>query len=297
MKTFKLSDVQADAILNMRLRNLRKLEEMEIRQEDKDLRAERKALKELIGSEKEQWKRIADEIRTIRDKFGPKTPLGKRRTSFARGARARRCGHRGGPGRARADHDRGVRKGLDPRAQGHRDRSRRHRLQGGRPAEVRVSGRDHVEVPGARDQWPLLHARCRQAARRPRPWRAGAAVHRSRAGGRSGRGVSATRAGASSWSPARRGRGFVVPEDECLGNTRKGKQVLNVKAPDQACALAPVEGELVASIGENRKMVIFPHRAGARHDARARRAAAALQGRRPVRSQDVQGGAGADLDR
>src|SRR6195256_5258147 len=57
MKTFKLSDVQADAILNMRLRNLRKLEEMEIRQEDKALWTERKKLKDLIGSETEQWKR------------------------------------------------------------------------------------------------------------------------------------------------------------------------------------------------------------------------------------------------
>ena len=53
------------------------------------------------------------------------------------------------------------------------------------------------------------------------------------------------------------GRGFVVPEDECLGNTRKGKQVLNVKPPDAARALAVVEGELAASIGENRKLVIF----------------------------------------
>jgi len=54
------------------------------------------------------------------------------------------------------------------------------------------------------------------------------------------------------------GRGFVVSEDECLANTRKGKQVLNVKAPDEARALALIEGEQVASIGENRKMVIFP---------------------------------------
>src|SRR6266481_1972398 len=83
IKTFKLSEVQADAILNMRLRNLRKLEEMEIRQEDKDLRTERKGLKELVGSEKEQWKKIAAEIKAIREKFGPKTPLGKRRTGFA----------------------------------------------------------------------------------------------------------------------------------------------------------------------------------------------------------------------
>ena len=54
------------------------------------------------------------------------------------------------------------------------------------------------------------------------------------------------------------GRGFIVPEDECLANTRKGKQVLNVKPPDAACAIAPVEGELVAAIGENRKMLVFP---------------------------------------
>ncbi len=54
------------------------------------------------------------------------------------------------------------------------------------------------------------------------------------------------------------GRGFVVAEDECLANTRKGKQVLNVTPPDEARAIAMVEGELVACIGENRKMVIFP---------------------------------------
>src|SRR5205807_8205313 len=54
------------------------------------------------------------------------------------------------------------------------------------------------------------------------------------------------------------GRGFVVSEDECLANTRKGKQILNVTPPDAARALATVEGELVAAIGENRKMLIFP---------------------------------------
>ena len=54
------------------------------------------------------------------------------------------------------------------------------------------------------------------------------------------------------------GNGFVVPEDEVLGTTRKGKQVLNLKAPDKAAALATVDGELVAAVGANRKMVIFP---------------------------------------
>src|ERR671937_17134 len=83
MKSFRLSDVQADAILNMRLRNLRKLEEMEIKREDKQLRAERKSLNELVGSEKAQWKKVAEEIKEVREKFGPKTALGKRRTAFA----------------------------------------------------------------------------------------------------------------------------------------------------------------------------------------------------------------------
>jgi topoisomerase-4 subunit A len=54
------------------------------------------------------------------------------------------------------------------------------------------------------------------------------------------------------------GNGFVVPENEVLGTTRKGKQVLNLKAPDKAAALAIVNGELAAAIGANRKMVIFP---------------------------------------
>jgi topoisomerase-4 subunit A len=53
------------------------------------------------------------------------------------------------------------------------------------------------------------------------------------------------------------GRGFVVAEDECVANTRKGKQVLNVKMPDEARAISVVEGELVATIGENRKMLVF----------------------------------------
>ncbi len=83
MSTFKLTEIQADSILNMRLRNLRRLEEMEIRQEDKDLKAERRKLQDLLRSEPEQWKKVAEEIKELRTAFGPKTPLGKRRTNFA----------------------------------------------------------------------------------------------------------------------------------------------------------------------------------------------------------------------
>ncbi|MDE2063808.1 MAG: DNA topoisomerase IV subunit A, partial [Bradyrhizobium sp.] len=83
IKTFKLTEIQAEAILNMRLRNLRKLEEMEIRGEDKDLRNELKGIKGLLGSEAEQWKKVSEQVGKVRDMFGPKTALGKRRTQFA----------------------------------------------------------------------------------------------------------------------------------------------------------------------------------------------------------------------
>src|SRR5436853_641892 len=83
MKAFKLSEVQTDAILNMRLRSLRKLEEMEIRTEDKNLRSELKGIKGILGSETEQWAKVGEQVRKVRDIFGPKTPLGKRRTLFA----------------------------------------------------------------------------------------------------------------------------------------------------------------------------------------------------------------------
>src|SRR5438874_1418476 len=83
MKTFKISDVQADAILNMRLRNLRKLEEMEIRLEDKSLREEKSGIEKLLRSEKQQWDTVSGQIKEVREKFSKKTKLGERRTTFA----------------------------------------------------------------------------------------------------------------------------------------------------------------------------------------------------------------------
>ncbi|MBT3909733.1 MAG: DNA topoisomerase IV subunit A, partial [Rhodospirillaceae bacterium] len=82
MKSYDLSDVQAEAILNMRLRQLRKLEEIEIRAENDKLMDERKALNALLGDEKMRWKTIAEEITDIKKQFGKKTELGQRRTEI-----------------------------------------------------------------------------------------------------------------------------------------------------------------------------------------------------------------------
>lgn len=83
MKKWALSEVQAEAILNMRLRSLRKLEEIEIKREHDSLSGEQKDLKETLKSEEKRWKVIAGEIKDIKKAFGESTALGKRRTDFA----------------------------------------------------------------------------------------------------------------------------------------------------------------------------------------------------------------------
>lgn len=83
MKEFKLTDNQAEAILNMKLRSLRKLEETEIKREFDELSVEKGELEALLADEGKRWEALANEIKQIREKFGKKTALGKRRTEFA----------------------------------------------------------------------------------------------------------------------------------------------------------------------------------------------------------------------
>ena len=257
IKAFKLSDVQADAILNMRLRNLRKLEEMEIKRENKDLREEKIGLEKLIRSDKEQWKTVAGQIKEVREKFNNKTPLGKRRTDFAEAP----------------EHDeaaieeamvvrepitvvvsekgwiRALRGHVRPICPGWRSRPTMGRPLHFRPRPRRRSWRLPATAAFTRSMRPSCPAGAATASR------SGSMPTSSRMANWCR--CSAIRAGGSSWSRASPGSGFVVAEDECLANTRKGKQVLNVKPPDAARAVTPVEGELVAAVGENRKMVIF----------------------------------------
>jgi topoisomerase IV subunit A len=257
MKTFRLSDVQADAILNMRLRNLRKLEEMEIKREDKQLRAERKSLNELIGSEKAQWNKVAEEIKEVREKFGPKTALGKRRTEFAEAP----------------EHD----EAAIEQALVEREPITVVVSEKGWIRTLRGTVTDLSSIAFKADDGPKFAfaaettSKCLVFASNGRFYTLDAA---KLPGGR-GHGepirlfidleqeaelvaVFRHQGGRKFLLASAQGRGFVVPEDECLANTRKGKQALNVTPPDAGRAIAIVEGELVASIGENRKMVIFP---------------------------------------
>jgi topoisomerase-4 subunit A len=257
IKTFTLTDVQADAILNMRLRNLRKLEEMEIRQEDKDLRAEKKSLEGLLRSEAQQWSKIAAQIKEVRATFGPKTALGKRRTEFARA-----------PEHDEAEIEAAMverepitvvvsEKGWIRAMRGHvgdlstvtfkSDDKLRFSFFAETTSKLLVfstNGRfytiEAAKLPGGRGHGePVrLFIEMEQEADIVS--------------------VFPFRGERKMLVASRAGRGFVVAEDECLATTRKGKQVLNVDPPDEARAVTVVDGELVATIGENRKLLVFP---------------------------------------
>jgi topoisomerase-4 subunit A len=257
MKAFKLSEVQADAILNMRLRNLRKLEEIEIKKENKALREEKADLEKLVRSEKEQWKKIADQIKQLRTAFGPTTKLGKRRTGFAEAP----------------EHDEAaIEEAMVVREPITVVVSEKGWIRALRGAVTDLSGVSFKGDDALKFAFPAeTTSKCLVFATNGRFY----TIDASKLPGGRGHGepvrlfadieqkhdlVSVFRyqGGRKLIVASAAGRGFVVDEDECLANTRKGKQVLNVKPPDVARAVAPVEGELVAAIGENRKMLIFP---------------------------------------
>jgi len=257
MKTFKLSDIQADAILNMRLRNLRRLEEMEIRQEDKTLRAEKKGIEELLRSEKQQWQRIAEQVRKVRDMFGGKTQVGKRRTSFAQ---------------APAHDEAAIEEALVEREPvtivvSEKGWIRALRGQIADLAGLSFKAGDSLKLAFFAETTSKLLIFATngrfytiEAAKLPGGRGHGEPIRLFIDLEQEGDVVSVFRyeGGRKLIVASRQGRGFIAPEDECLANTRKGKQVLNVRPPDQARTIAPLEGDLVAAIGENRKMVIFP---------------------------------------
>uniref|UniRef100_E6VJD9 DNA topoisomerase 4 subunit A n=1 Tax=Rhodopseudomonas palustris (strain DX-1) TaxID=652103 RepID=E6VJD9_RHOPX len=259
MKTFNLTEIQAEAILNMRLRSLRKLEEFEIKKEDKDLRAELKGINAVLKSETEQWAKVGEQVRKVREMFGPKTPLGKRRTQFADAP----------------EHDLAAieeafverepvtvvisDKGWVRTLKGHvEDLSGLNFKQDDKLGQsffaettsklllLATNGRfyalDVAKLPGGRGHGEPIRMFIDMEQ--------DAAIVT----------VFVHTGGRKFLIASHDGQGFVVNEDECVGSTRKGKQILNVDIPNEARALTVVsEGDdSVAVIGDNRKMVIFP---------------------------------------
>jgi topoisomerase-4 subunit A len=255
MAEFELSDVQAEAILNMRLRSLRKLEEMELKREHEALLIERADLEDLLADEGLQWGRIADQLRATRKAFGKEAPGGARRSRLAEAgviedvpieAMIERepitvvCSKMGWiramKGHVAADTALKFKDGDEGRFVVHAETTDKivifgsngrfytllgANLPGGRGMGEPV--RLMVDLPNEADIVDLF-------------------VHRP-----------AVRLLVASSA----GDGFVVPGDEVLAQTRAGKQVLNVRAPVRAQACRVVAGDHVAVVGDNRKLLVF----------------------------------------
>ncbi|MDE2337056.1 MAG: DNA topoisomerase IV subunit A [Alphaproteobacteria bacterium] len=257
IKRWKLSDVQCDAILNMRLRSLRKLEEIEIKTEHKDLTAEKAELEKLIASEARQMTAIKKQIRELHDAFGPKTALGARRTKIGKAVEA-----------VEIPVDAFIEK--EPITVICSDKGWIRAMKGHLEPD-KIASVSYKEGDGAKF---AFHAETTDKliafATNGKFYTIGAdKLPSGRGFGEPVRlmidlGNEADLVTLTVHDPERKllvaaddGRGFIVPEKDVLSQTKNGKQCLLVKDGAEGRVCVPVAGDHVAVIGKNRKLLIF----------------------------------------
>ena len=257
MRYFDLTEIQANAILDTRLRALRKLEEMQLKTELDELTKEKEQIEALLASEATQWKTIAWDIRQVKKTFGPETAIGKRRTDFA-----------DMPETADIDLTQAMverepitvvisKKGWIRALKGHVQDKSSFSFKGDDALQTafftettakvlvlasngKVFTLDASKLPGGRGFGdPIrLMIELEETAEIVQAF--------------------AYKPGSKLLMVTSEGRGFVAPADDVVANTRKGRQVLNVDGTHVAMLAVPADGDHVAIIGENRKLLCFP---------------------------------------
>lgn len=252
-----LTDIQAEAILNMRLRNLRKLEEFEIRKEFDELTREKADIEALLASDDKLWRVVEVEIQDVKKKFAKATELGRRRTQFAEAPEA----------------------DVDAIQQAMIEKE---------PVTVVISQKGWIRaLKGHIGDTSSLTFKEGDALKLAFPAQTTDKLLLVTTGGKAYTlGADKLPGGRGHGEPVRimvdmendqdiltafvhdpsrklilastAGNGFVVAESEMVANTRKGKQIMNVGMPDEAKLVVPVSGDHVAVVGENRKMLVFP---------------------------------------
>jgi topoisomerase-4 subunit A len=255
MKRFKLSDVQAEAILNMRLRSLRKLEEFEIKRENEKLTEEQVKLESLIGSEKQQWKTVSGELEAVKKEIGAGTKLGQRRSTFAD---------------TPVDIDLSVEhfvekepitvvlseKGWIRALKGHVDDVSSLKFKEGDSvaftaklyttdklllcaSDGRVFTLAGDKLPGGRGMGEPVRLMV-DLGEKDEPI-----------------GLFLYRPDEKLLFASSDGHGFVAKADDCVSQKRGGRQVLNVSGRARAQRVIEVTGDFVGVLGENRKLLLF----------------------------------------
>jgi len=252
---FALNDTQAEAILNMRLRALRRLEEMALRRERDALAAEQAGLEALLASERAQWARIGDEVRDIDRRFGAAAPGGARRTVLALAPEvdamppeamierepitvicSRNDWIRALKGHVPLDSEQKFRDGDGPRFAFHAETTDKLLLMS---TSGRVFTLPAASLPGGRGMGEPLRLMIDLANE-------DAVVA-----------LTPHRPGAKRLLASGAGDGFIAAEADLLAQTRAGRQALNLAPGVAARLFAPVAGDAVAVVGDNRKLLVF----------------------------------------
>jgi len=254
--TFSLTDIQAEAILNLRLRSLSKLQEIELRAEHDRLTAEKLDLETLLASEDLQWKKVSDEVRETRNRYSQKTDLGRRRSDFTEAPEIE------------VDLEQAMiekeaitvilsDKGWVRSLKGHQDDLSRLEFKQGdkfrlalqchttdRLLAFATNGRFFTisadNLPGGRGHGEPIRLMFDLQESHDI---VDLFVHQK---------------GRKLLVASTAGYGFVVLEDEVIASTIKGKQILNVSGMSEAKICVPAQGDTIATVGENRKLLVFP---------------------------------------
>ncbi|NRP85108.1 DNA topoisomerase IV subunit A [Rhizobium lusitanum] len=257
MERFGLTDNQVEAILNMRLRSLRKLEEFEIRKEFDGLTKEKTDIESLLASEEKQWQTVAWEIGEVKKKFAKATEIGRRRTQFAEAPEADDAAIQQAMIEKEPITVVVSEKGWIRALKGHISDTSSLTFKEGDglkvafPAQttdkiliITTGGKAYTlggdKLPGGRGHGEPLRIMVDMENDQDVLT---AFVHEPQR---------------KQLIASTSGNGFIVPEVELVANTRKGKQIMNVSYPDETKLLVSISGDHAAVVGENRKMVIFP---------------------------------------
>ncbi|MCB9999315.1 MAG: DNA topoisomerase IV subunit A [Hyphomicrobiales bacterium] len=258
MKAFKLTEKQTNYVLDTRLRSLRRLEEMELRKEHDALTQEKGEVEKLISDEKLQWKTITAQVRELKKKYPPESKIGKRRTTFAQAPAAAVDFNL-----AEALIEREPvtvvvsEKGWIRALKGHVQDLSNLQFKGDDTllASFFAETTSKILVLASNGKIFTLDASKLPGGRgHGEPIRLMADIDE----GADIVCVLPYEPGKKMLAATSDGRGFVVGQDEMIGGTRKGKVLLNPDEGAKAALLVPAEGDHVAVVGQNRKLVVFP---------------------------------------
>ena len=251
----ELSEVQADAILNMRLRSLRRLEELELLREQSALMEERAGLEDLLESEDLQWTSITEQLRATKKQFGKDYAGGARRTTFAEAGEIEEV-----PIEAMIDREPITvvcsEMGWIRAMTGHIDLARELKFKDGDGPRFifHAETTDRLLVFGSNGRFYTVSASALPGGRgMGEPLRLMVDLPNEVQIVR----LFIHRPDRKLLVASSAGDGFIVPENDVVAQTRSGKQVLNVRGDVTALICHEIDGDMVATVGENRKVLVF----------------------------------------